>query len=89
MSDPQAQAPSAELRDSIRGFVHQRFPMAVTAAIGDDESLLDSGIVDSLGILDMVAFLEETHGIEIGDDDLNPENFDSILSIAEFVASRQ
>ena len=88
MSDPQAPA-AAELRDTIRGFVHQRFPMAVTAEVGDEESLLDSGIIDSLGILDMVAFLEETFGVQIGDDDLNPENFDSIQSVASFVQSRQ
>ena len=88
MSDPEAPV-AAELRDTIRSFVHQRFPMAVTAEVGDDESLLDSGIVDSLGILDMVAFLEETFDVQIGDDDLNPENFDSVQSIASFVDSRR
>jgi len=73
------------VRDEIRAFVFARFPMAQSRQIGDGESLLDSGIVDSLGILDIVTHLEDRFGVEIGDDDLNPENFDSIEVLSAFV----
>ena len=73
------------VRDEIRTFVFARFPMAKSRQIGDADSLLDSGIVDSLGILDIVTHLEEKFAVEIGDDDLNPENFDSIDVLSAFV----
>jgi acyl carrier protein len=89
---PESRAPATpgeETRDPIRAFVRRRFPLAVTAGVTDDDSLLDSGIVDSLGILDLVAFLEKTFGIRVGDDELNPANFDSIASVARFVATKK
>lgn len=53
-----------------------------------DTDLLGSGIVDSHGIVEIVAFLEERYGIAIGDDDLTPERFATIASIEAFVAER-
>jgi acyl carrier protein len=89
---PESRAPAtpgAETLEEIRGFVRRRFPLAVTAGVTDEDSLLDSGIIDSLGILDLVAFLEKTYGIRIGDEELNPGNFDSIASVARFVAAKK
>ena len=51
--------------------------------------MLDSGIVDSLGVLDLVGFIEEQFGIEAQDDDLVPENFDSIDALTRFVKERR
>jgi acyl carrier protein len=48
-------------------------------------SLLDSGILDSLGLLQLVVFLEERFGVTIGDADLIPENFDSVDSICAYL----
>ena len=81
----QSPASDAGVRDEIRTFVFTRFPMAKSRGIGDADSLLGSGIVDSLGILDIVTHLEERFGVEIGDDDLSPENFDSIDVLSAFV----
>ena len=50
-----------------------------------DESLLESGTIDSMGVLQLVAFLEATYGVKVGDDDLVPENFDTIAAISAFV----
>ena len=72
----------------IRTFVAQRFPSARNRALGDDEHLLTSGILDSLGVLDVVGFLEETFEISIVDEDLVPEHFESLKSIAAFVARK-
>jgi acyl carrier protein len=59
------------------------------SAVGRDDSLLESGALDSVGVMRLVAFLGETFGIEVGDDDLTPENFDTIASLTAFVARCQ
>lgn len=74
---------STETRKQIRAFVSIHFPGA--ASLDDAESLLDSGIVDSVGILDLVAFLEEQFGVTVTDDDLLADHFESIASLAALV----
>lgn len=51
----------------------------------DDVSLLDRGIIDSTGVLEVVMFIEEAFGVKVRDSDLLPENFDSVARIADFV----
>jgi acyl carrier protein len=72
----------------IREFVRARFPLARDIPAGDEASLLDSGIIDSLGILDLVTFLEGDFGIRVSDEDLNPDNFDSIGALVRFVSQK-
>jgi acyl carrier protein len=55
-------------------------------SVAHDDDLLE--VVDSLGIVELIAFLEEKYRIKVGDDDLNPANFSSIDSIVAFVASK-
>jgi acyl carrier protein len=55
------------------------------AALAGDKSLIESGIIDSTGVLELVGFLEEEYDISIGDDELVPENLDSIANIVRFV----
>jgi acyl carrier protein len=89
---PESRAPATpgeETLVQVRAFVRRRFPLAAAAAVTDEDSLLDSGIIDSLGILDLVAFLEKTYGIRIGDEELSPANFDSIAAVARFVATKK
>jgi acyl carrier protein len=89
---PESRAPTTpgeETRDQIRAFVRRRFPLAAAAAVKDEDSLLDSGIIDSLGILDLVAYLEKTFGIRVGDEELNPANFDSIAAVVRFVTTKR
>ena len=72
----------------IRNFIVQRFPLASSKDLTSELSLLESGIVDSLGVLDLVGFIEEEFGIQAEDDDLVPENFDSIEALTRFVTER-
>lgn len=58
-------------------------------AVRDDQSLLDAGIVDSLGVLKLLAFLDETFGIIPLEEELNPEIFSSINSICDFVERKK
>jgi acyl carrier protein len=54
-----------------------------------DDSLIEKGLIDSTGILELIAFLEGTYGIEISDEDIVPENLDSINSLVRFVRDKR
>ncbi len=57
--------------------------------LADKDSLLDKGIVDSTGVLELVGFLEETFEIQIEDEELIPDNLDSVDKIAAYVNKKQ
>jgi acyl carrier protein len=57
--------------------------------LSDDTSLLDSGILDSLSLLQLVVFLEERFGITVGDTDLLPQNFASVRTICAYLRARK
>jgi acyl carrier protein len=69
----------------------EKFMMAEVAVDHDknslrpDEDLLDQGILDSLGVMKLVVFLEKTFSIEVADEDIVPENFQNLNTIARFV----
>jgi len=73
----------------IRSFIVKKFPAARKKELRDDQPLLESGIIDSLGMLDVVAFLEQTFSIRIEDDDLTPENFASIERLTNFTEEKR
>ena len=64
-------------------------PDAALLPLANDTSLLDSGIIDSLGLVRLVVFLEERFGITIGDTDLLPENFASVNAICAYLRARE
>jgi acyl carrier protein len=72
----------------IRRFLVQKFPRSKKRNITDQDNLLESGIIDSLGVLEIVTFLQEEFSLAVEDDELTPENFQSIASIAQFVEQR-
>jgi len=56
--------------------------------LGDDDSLVENGIVDQTGIIEMVLFVEDTYAFAVPESDLIPENFDTISGIARYVSQR-
>jgi acyl carrier protein len=80
------QAQTAE--DRIREFTLKHFPLARKNGLKPREKWLETGMIDSLGILDMVHYLEEEFSLVISDDELQPENFDSLEAVAEFVRKK-
>ncbi len=71
---------------AVRRFIGENFLFRDnTDTIGNDASLLDAGVIDSTGVLELVCFLETTFGIEVSDDEMLPENLDSIRAIAGYV----
>ena len=78
------------ISSQVKDYILQNFLFTSdTDAIKDDDSLLDRGLIDSTGILELVTFVEETFGLKVADNDLVPENFDSVSNIAKFVESKQ
>ena len=77
-----------ELKRQIREFVTTNFYVADPKALEDSTSLLDQGIIDSTGVLEVIVFVETTFGIAIEDSEMLPENLDSIERIAAYVARK-
>lgn len=74
------------IQSEIREFVTENFLFgAPNTQLANDESFLDGGIIDSTGVLELVGFLEQRFAIPIGDEELVPENLDSIERVAVFV----
>jgi acyl carrier protein len=76
------------MRQELRGFVVENYLYGQAVDFSDDDSLQERGIIDSTGVLELVAFLEERYGVLVADEDLLPENLDSINRLARFVETK-
>jgi acyl carrier protein len=77
---------AAEIREFIVGnFLFGQQGEAPT----HEQSFLQSGIIDSTGLLELISFVEQRYGITVGDRELVPENLDSLKNISEFVARKR
>src|SRR5712664_3396099 len=72
----------------IQVFLLEKFPLARKAGIGKDTALLEKGILDSLGILDVVSFLESEFSMVVSDDELVPDNFQTLGTLSAFVLKK-
>ena len=77
-----------EIPDKIQKFILEQFAIANQRNISLDDLLLGSGIIDSMGILHIVTFIEGEFGITVVDEDFTPENFQSIRHITHLVQSK-
>lgn len=73
---------------TVREFISENFLFRADAEIDNDQSLLESGVIDSTGVLEVIAFLESTFGISIADNEIVPENLDSINSMTRYLAAK-
>ena len=71
--------------EEVKGFIVENFLYGEEREMDEDASFLATGIVDSTGILELVSFLEETYGVSIADDELVPENLDSLKNVEIFL----
>jgi acyl carrier protein len=74
-----------EVKEQVRAFITSNFYVADPTALEDQASLLDRGIIDSTGVLEVISFIEETFGIKVEDNEMLPDNLDSIERITDFV----
>lgn len=79
-----------DTREAVRGYIVENFLFGDAEPLtGDDISLLDAGIMDSVGVMELVAFLEQDFGLAVEDDELVPENLDSVSNLVRFIGAKQ
>lgn len=77
------------IHEQVRTFILSNFYVADPAMVNDTSSLLDAGIIDSTGVLEVIGFIEDTFAITVADSEMLPENLDSIERIAAFVTHKR
>ncbi len=78
-----------ETRQKLRHFILGNYLFSEDeSALNDDDSFLDGGILDSMGILELIEYLDEGLGIKVEGDELVPDNLDSINSLLKFIRSK-
>jgi len=79
-----------EIKQKVRDYLVENFLFCDTeATLEDDQSLIDSGVIDSTGVLELITFLETEFGIAVEDDEVLPENLDSINNIAAYIERKK
>jgi acyl carrier protein len=77
-----------EIEREIKSFLTTNFPLYDEKTVDPEASLVESGVIDSLGILELVEFVEARFRLQIPEDDLLPENLDSIANISRYLAEK-
>jgi len=73
----------------LREFIARNFLFSDKGyTYGDDASFLESGIIDSLGIIELVTFVEKKYGVSVADNELLPENFDSVAKLGSYIVNK-
>ncbi len=79
-----------ETRELIKNFIKENFLFDSNGAdVSDEDSFLENGIVDSTGVLELVSFVEDEFGIEVKDEELIPDNFDSVSKLANYIERKK
>jgi acyl carrier protein len=76
------------MRAKLRKFIESNFYVPEGEPLPDDGSLLDRGVIDSTGVLELIGFLQDEFGIEVKDEEMLPENLDSIAKLDAYVATK-
>ena len=80
----------SDIRAALRRYIEENFIMGTgSTALGDADSFLEHHVLDSTGFLELIAHLEETYAIRVGDDEMVPENLDSLDAVAAFLARKR
>lgn len=76
------------IAEDLRTFIVDNFLFGQESAFTDDASFLATGVIDSTGMLELIGFLERTYGFRLDDEEIVPENLDSIRKLASFVSRK-
>jgi glycosyltransferase involved in cell wall biosynthesis/acyl carrier protein len=87
-TEPDVSDQHANIRRQVRGFLASTFFVAASGDLDDQTSLLEAGIIDSTGVLEVIGFLEATFGFHVNDDEIVPDNLDTIDHIVTYVARK-
>lgn len=82
-------AAETEIKSRVRAFVQENFLYAMPDfELGDDDRLLERGVIDSMGVAEMIAFVESEFGVITSDDEVSETNYGTLAAIARFVAAK-
>ena len=73
---------------TIRTFISENFLFGDVVQLDDDTSFLEAGIIDSTGVLELISFVEETYNIKVDDEEIIPENFDSLQNVSDYLEQK-
>jgi acyl carrier protein len=76
------------ISSKIRGYIRDSFLFGSDQKLSDEDSLLDAGVIDSTGAMELVSFLESEFRVDVSDRDLVPENLDSVAAMTAFVTRK-
>lgn len=80
---------SEPVHERVRRFIAENFYVSDAAELADGASLIASGVIDSTGVLELIAFLEQEYAISIDEAEVTPENLETIGSITSFVNAKK
>jgi acyl carrier protein len=84
------QTSRSEIIMRVRGFVEENFLyMHSNFQLGDDDRLLEKGVIDSMSIVEMIAFIEREFGVNAMEEEISEANFGSLAGIGRFVTEKQ
>jgi len=83
-----AKDPLKEIKKKLKAFILDKFLLGNNSNILDDDSFLEKGIIDSTGVLELVNFIEETFNIRVEDEELIPDNLDSLNKLTTYVGKK-
>jgi acyl carrier protein len=75
--------------ESIVSFIEENFLFGDKIHVSQEQSLTKNNVIDSTGILEIISFIEHSYNISVHDEDIVPENFDSIQSITQYINTKK
>ena len=88
MNDPLAERYYTLIKEKVKDFIVENFLYGEANGLNDETSFLDEGIIDSTGVLELVSFIEEEFDIQVEDEELIPENLDSIKNVTAYLGKK-
>ncbi len=80
---------SETAREELRQFIVESFLFGRDSSFSNEDSLLEKGLIDSTGVLELIAFLKEKYGVSVEEAEMIPDNLDSIQSLSAFIQRKQ
>ncbi|HET7365770.1 MAG TPA: acyl carrier protein [Burkholderiales bacterium] len=74
------------IKAQVRQYIAANFLMGANAAeLGDDDSFMGQNVIDSAGVLELIAYLEQTYGIKVDEDEMTADNLDSLNGVGRYL----
>ena len=77
-----------QIKTKVKEFIVENFLFGNANGLSDETSFLDEGIIDSTGVLELITFIEDEFNIYVNDEELIPENLDSLNNVAKFLQTK-